>query len=347
MLPLMGLGTFIGVELDCIKNHQDRMDAVKSTVFNALKIGYRHIDLAENYGNLPAIGLALEQAMSPKSDGGLGLKRDDLWLTMKSTCYSLSAINAYIEDLKCGYLDTYTLHFPSSFFTSEQTLMRAWKEVTKLPTSLVKTAGVSNFYPKHIERLLSVCDKYNLPKPFSNEIESNLLCPNYETIELCQAHGIQIIAYSPLGYQYASSLTNADDLNGSPLLTASQSISATPAQTVLAWLMARNIAVIPKSTQLHRLEENFNATSHIDSINEAVSEQLKEMHSQMPALTGTAENCYYESEGLTWSVKPEPSPSLASHSIFRAPPTETIADAKLDTTQHDETSASKRSNSPS
>ena len=49
----------------------------------ALKTGYRHLDLAENYKNLANVKSALKKAFSSVQDGGLGLSRDIIWLTMK------------------------------------------------------------------------------------------------------------------------------------------------------------------------------------------------------------------------------------------------------------------------
>ena len=59
-MPLMGLGTFIGIEADFIPDIKTRMEVTKQSILNALKIGYRQFDLAESYGNLSAVGEALK-----------------------------------------------------------------------------------------------------------------------------------------------------------------------------------------------------------------------------------------------------------------------------------------------
>ncbi len=50
-IPLMGFGTYE------VKSPQ--------VIYNALSVGYRHLDLAENYNNLHHIKQALSQALAP------------------------------------------------------------------------------------------------------------------------------------------------------------------------------------------------------------------------------------------------------------------------------------------
>lgn len=314
--PPIGLGTFIGIEGDDALPAQERQQVIIDTVLSALKMGYRHIDLAENYGNLASIGKALRIAFADSSAGGLGIKRDELWLTMKSDNYSLEAINDYIELLGVDYLDTFMLHHPYGYaFKSESTLLNTWRDVTSLPKALVKTYGVSNCYTNHLLRLQAVCKKNQLPLPFSNEVESNLLAPNNDTIALSQALGIQVIAYSPLGYHFAKTLLTSADFLGqeNPLLEVAESLNATPAQVALAWQINRGVAVIPKSTSSERLAQNLMAIE----VAESLSEQPKLGHSLaclstiLPTVTDTAQDALLASEALSWQVV---TPSLSATS---------------------------------
>ena len=70
--------------------------AVKTpqVIYNALSVGYRHLDLAENYNNLHHIKKALSQALAPLTEGGLGIERKDIWITMKIPVQSINNINA-------------------------------------------------------------------------------------------------------------------------------------------------------------------------------------------------------------------------------------------------------------
>jgi alcohol dehydrogenase (NADP+) len=52
-------------------------------MIRALQIGYRHLDLAEAYGNLVIMNEALYTAFKPISEGGLEITRStSLFLTM-------------------------------------------------------------------------------------------------------------------------------------------------------------------------------------------------------------------------------------------------------------------------
>jgi diketogulonate reductase-like aldo/keto reductase len=298
VFPLMGIGTFIGVEADRIENEEQRMVVVKNTVLKALELGYGHIDLALSYGNLPAIGAALRQAMKPKTEGGLGISRDELWLTMKSDEYTPEHIQEYLDDLGVEYIDTFMLHHPYAdhVFDSEEQLTNTWAAVTSLLGDKVKTVGVSNCYPSHISRLLALCDKHQLPKPFSNEVESNLLCPNDATINFCRDNGIQVIAYSPLGYNMSPMI-----LQSETLVSIANDMDATPTQVALAWHIARGVAVIPKSTDPARLQENLMALIYVDDIDENKQRQLSTIAIDgMDAVTETATAAKAHAESLVW-----------------------------------------------
>ncbi|WP_115711629.1 aldo/keto reductase [Legionella sainthelensi] len=107
-------------------------------------------------------------------------------------------------------------------FGSEEQLTNTCAAVTSLLGDKFKTVGVSNCYPDYLSRLVAVGDRHQLPKPFSNEVESNLLCPNDATIKFCRDNAIQVIAYSPLGYNMSSMI-----LESETLVTVAESMDAT------------------------------------------------------------------------------------------------------------------------
>ena len=69
-IPLMGFGTYNSI-------------GDPNVITNTLKIGYRHLDLADSYGILEEVKAALITALRPVELGGLGIHRDEIWLTMK------------------------------------------------------------------------------------------------------------------------------------------------------------------------------------------------------------------------------------------------------------------------
>ena len=240
-IPLIGFGTY------AVKTPQ--------LIYNALSVGYRHLDLAENYNNLHHIKKALSQALAPLTVGGLGIERKDIWITMKIPVQSIDNIGALLAEVGTDYFDLVLYHYPFSMFDSKEQLRESWLYMTMLKRSkFVKRIGVSNFYASHLTKLFDVCQEFNLEKPFANEVQINpyVYCLEKDTLDLCFQNNIQLIAYSPLGFNAATIV-----LQDTGMQTIAKEIGITTAQLSLAWLLSKKICVIPKSNNILRQKENF------------------------------------------------------------------------------------------
>lgn len=302
-LPLMGLGSFIGIEWQMIEDQAERARVTKQTIRNALQLGYRHIDLAENYGNLTAIGEALVEAFKPESEGGLGLARDDVWLTMKANPpFDEAHLTSLLQSMQVDYFDLLLIHHPQSCFESEDALTHAWQQlVHHHDAGRLHHLGVSNCYQPHLERLLAVCEKHDFLKPSVNQISFNPWEKDFELLQYCVDHELQIMACSPLAYAYSGwLLTNETLVQIASDLSRELGQDVTPAQLVLAWMMQKNIAVIPKSTQLTHLEENMHAARvHLD---EACVQCIDEIPLLPDLGTETTAEAKAHANALDWSV---------------------------------------------
>src|ERR1700754_3937738 len=98
-LPRLGLGTF-----------RMQGDVCRAAVESALKLGYRHIDTAEMYGNEDAIGAAIASS---------GVARGDLHITTKVWNENLApdairrAFDASLKKLQLDHVDLYLVHWPA------------------------------------------------------------------------------------------------------------------------------------------------------------------------------------------------------------------------------------------
>ena len=248
IIPLMGFGTYDIKE--------------PNVLTNALKVGYRHFDLAQSYFNSEHVKAALTIALRPVEEGGLGIQREEIWLTMKVNTLKFNFrspvvfIRSLLAEVGTDYFDLVLYHRPGNFFHSKETLIQAWRLMADLPTVLVRRVGVSNFYIPHIARLLEICHNCNLMKPFANQIQINpyIYQSERDLIQLCSSNDIALIAYSPLGYDGAEKL-----LGNLKLMEIAQRIAVSTAQLVLSWLISKRICVIPKSSSYQRQQENFDS----------------------------------------------------------------------------------------
>ena len=90
-------------------------------IYNALSVGYRHLDLAENY-NLKHLKQALSLALAPLTEGGLGIERKDIWITVPVT--SINNINTLLAEVGTDYFDLLLYHYPFSMFDSKAHLKK-------------------------------------------------------------------------------------------------------------------------------------------------------------------------------------------------------------------------------
>ena len=258
VIPQIGLG------LLRIEN-----DDVAPVVKSALAAGYRHIDGAAGYNNEGGVGRALAETGFNK-----GRKRSHLWVTTKlrdseqGYDMALAAFDRQLGLLQLEYVDMYMIHWPTPFnWRSGAT----WKAFTKLrDEGRVKTLGVCNFLPEHLERLhkegfvrrvgVSNFQIEHLEEirsafgrfPVLNQIELHPTWQQREVVAFCKEHGIAVEAYSPMA-------RGADLKAGNGTIARiAEAHEVSPAQVILRWHIENGTIIIPKSVHADRQKENLN-----------------------------------------------------------------------------------------
>ncbi|WEV67050.1 aldo/keto reductase [Bifidobacterium sp. ESL0769] len=241
-------------------------DDVTSVVKSGLEVGYRHIDAAAGYNNEPGVGRALAE-----TGFNAGEKRKSLWVTTKlkdsEQGYDsvLKAFDRQLGDLRLDYVDMYMLHWPTPFnWRSGET----WKALMKLrDEGRVRTLGVCNFLPEHLERLHRETGEW----PTVDQIELHPTWQQREVVAFCKEHGIAVEAYSPMA--------RGADLNAGDgtIARIAQAHNVSPAQVILRWHIENGTIVIPKSVHTDRQREN------LDLFGFALT---PEEHAQIDALDG-------------------------------------------------------------
>jgi D-xylose reductase len=257
--------------------------AVADAVYQAIKVGYRHLDSAADYGNEKEVGEGIALAITD----GL-CSRDELWVTSKlwNTYHRREHVEAAcrksLEDLGLDYFDLYLVHFPIALsyvdfndryppewiFDPEAEnpgmqldavpLSETWGAMEKLvEVGLCRQIGICNYSTSLVHDLMS----YARIKPAMLQVESHPYHTQEALLRTAQQYGIAVTAFSPLGaLSYVSldmATVNDSVLTEPVVMAAAQRIGATAAQVVLRWGIQRGTAVIPKTSNPQRLVENL------------------------------------------------------------------------------------------
>ena len=142
-------------------------------------------------------------------------------------------------------IDLYLIHNPRSGPTGRH---QAWLGLQDaLREKKVKSIGVSNFTPAHIQNLMK-SDGVTV-KPAVNQIEFHPWNQQKTIVEYCKKEGIAVQAYSPLARGQRLGENSA-------ISEVAKKHGKTPAQILLRWILQHGVIAIPKSEDPGRIREN-------------------------------------------------------------------------------------------
>lgn len=228
-MPQLGYGVYQVTKEEC-----------ERCVLDALKVGYRLFDTAQSYFNEEEVGNAIVKS---------GVSREEIFLTSKvwidhygyEECRK--SVLESLRKLKTDYIDLMLLHQPfSDYYGAYRALDDLYDE------GKIKAIGISNFYPDRMVDLAS----FTRIKPMINQIEIHPYHQQVFSKEWHDKYGVQLEAWAPFG----EGRKNMFEL--SELKEIGDKYGKTVAQVILRWHLQRGIVVIPKSTHLERMKENFN-----------------------------------------------------------------------------------------
>ncbi|SDN04854.1 aldo/keto reductase [Ensifer sp. YR511] len=229
IIPALGFGTFrmSGVEVLKIVPH-------------ALKVGFRHVDTAQIYGNEAEVGDAI--AVS-------GVARGDIFLTTKVWVENykydafVKSVDGSLKKLKTEYVDLLLLHWPNEYVSlSEQ--IGALNEVQQ--TGKVRHIGVSNFSTA----LMAESIKLSKTPLVTNQIEYHPYLNQDVVLAAAKDAGMSMTGY----YAMADGKVFSDPLLNDIGAKHGKSV----AQVVLRWLIQQEgVVALSKTVGEARVVENF------------------------------------------------------------------------------------------
>ena len=231
-IPAIGLGTMTLKEQVCI-------DAIKA----ALRLGYRHLDTAERYGNEEWVGEGLRQGLAAS-----GLKREDVFITTKVYWDKLApgdferSVEESLAKLKLPWVDLLLIHWnnPKVALTDSISALCAAKRKGQ-----TRHIGVANFTTAMLDEAVNLASEPLV----TNQIEVHPFLDQGKVLAACRKHGVSVTAYCPLargkvpGNETLERLGKAHDKSAS--------------QVALRYLAQQGIIPIPRTANPDHLAADF------------------------------------------------------------------------------------------
>jgi 2,5-diketo-D-gluconate reductase B len=180
-IPAIGLGTMTLKEQVCI-------DAIKA----ALRLGYRHLDTAERYGNEEWVGEGLRQGLAAS-----GLKREDVFITTKVYWDKLApgdferSVEESLAKLKLPWVDLLLIHWNNPEVPLSDSIGALCAAKRK---GQARHVGVANFTSTMLDEAVKLASEPLV----TNQIEVHPFLDQGKVLATCRRHGISVTAYCPL-----------------------------------------------------------------------------------------------------------------------------------------------------
>jgi diketogulonate reductase-like aldo/keto reductase len=228
-IPALGCGTW-----------QLRGEICARIVAEALRIGFRHIDTAQGYGNEAAVGEGLRRA---------GVPRETVFVTTKvmPQLAGDGALQRSAEEslarLGIDRIDLLLLHWPNPAVPLAET-MRALADAKR--RGLAWHIGVSNFTAALLDEAVRLS-----PEPLvTNQVEYHPYLRQAKVLAANRRHGLATTAYCPIALGRV--------VGDRVLREIGAAHGRTEAQAALRWLIQQgDVIAIPRTARPARLRENF------------------------------------------------------------------------------------------
>lgn len=260
-IPQLGLGTWF-------IDDSNAAEAVKA----AAKLGYRHFDTAQAYGNERGVGEGIR---------GCGVSREEIFAVSKVAAehktYDSAAKSIDETLLKTGldYLDMMIIHSPQPWDKVNQSDDRyvegnraAWRALEDAyKAGKLRAIGVSNFKKEDIESLFETAEI----KPMVNQILLHISNTPAELIKYCGEKGIVVEAYSPIGH--------GEILNQPDIMAMAEKYGVTVPQLCIRYTLQLGAVSLPKTADPAHMKSNSEVDFEISEQDMEVLKSVKPIES--------------------------------------------------------------------
>ncbi len=236
-IPKLGLGTWFIDD-----------DKAAQAVCDAVKIGYRHFDTAQAYGNEHGIGDGVRAC---------GIPRGELFITTKLAAEvknykdAVNAINGSLKTMGLDYIDMMLIHSPQPwanfrgddrFFEGNREAWRALEEAYR--AGKLRAIGISNFEKQDIDSLLSGCSV----APMANQLLTHISNTPFALIEYSRSKGMLVEAYSPVAH--------GEILQNEAIGQIARKYGVTTAQLCIRYDLQLGTLPLPKTANPDHMRDN-------------------------------------------------------------------------------------------
>ena len=223
--PAVGFGTYLLTE-------EEAFLAVKQ----AGELGYRIFDTATFYRNFEPVGRALRQMGREKA-----YVISKVWPDSQHDPLVKKDLETTLRELRMDRLDAYLIHWPNHTIAIEETLgaMDALRKEGK-----VRHLGLSNVTVAHLTRVVEC----GIPFTWV-QVEMHPHFCDFALLEWCQARGIAVQAWAPLGRGQMS--VDPD------LVAIGKKYGKTASQVALKWIVQNGCLPLPCSRNPMHMASNL------------------------------------------------------------------------------------------
>ena len=237
-IPVLALGTWFIDD-----------DKVEEAVKFAVKLGYRHIDTAQAYGNEQGVGKGIRSCDVP---------REQIFVTSKVAAEyktyeeAAASIDRSLANMGLDYIDMMIIHSPQPWDKVNQSEDRyvegnraAWRALEDAyKAGKLRAIGVSNFLQEDIENLWETAEI----KPMVNQVLCHISNSPLELIDYCQKKDMVMEAYSPVAHGEA--------LKNKAIADMAEKYGVTIPQLCIRFDIQLGMIVLPKTANPEHMKVN-------------------------------------------------------------------------------------------